>query len=355
MLYVGLDVHTRQITGCILNADGKRIKEFSLKGDTTLLLAELQAVKGRMRICYEASCGYGHLFDRLATLPNVERVAVAHPGELRLIFRSKRKNDRVDARKLAMLLLLNQVPEVHVPSLDVRAWRAAIEFRRKLVDKQTMVKNQIRAVLRSHRIAGPHRKGLWTRRGLQWLRELDLPAALTRLQLESLLEELAECRKRIGRIERELNAIGRRHAGVRLLRTIPGVGPRTAEALMAYIDEPRRFGRIKQIGSYLGLVPQQDQSAATNRLGHITRQGPATVRRLLTEAAWQGVQRSPEIRAYFERVQRQDPQRKKIALIATAHWLARVMLAMLRNGEASRFTRLTRKQAAQAATDASAA
>ena len=91
-------------------------------------------------------------------------------------------------------------------------------------------------------------------------------------------------------------------------------------------------------------MPCQDQSAASNRLGHITREGPATVRKFLCEAAWQGIQRCPEIRAFFERVQGGDPGRKKIALVATAHWLARVMLAMLRSGEVGRFTRKTRKQ-----------
>ena len=129
-----------------------------------------------------------------------------------------------------------------------------------------------------------------------------------------------------------------------LLRTIPGVGPRTAEAVMAYIDQPKRFGRLKQVGSYFGLIPSQDQSYPINRLGHITREGPATARKLLTEAAWQGIQRSPEIRAYYERLRREDPKRRKIALVATAHWLLRVMLSMLRSGEVARFTRLTRKQ-----------
>ncbi len=354
MFYVGLDVHVRSIVGCILNADGKQVKEFSLKGDVSLLLAELQHVKGKLRVCYEASCGYGHLFDRLAKLPNVERIAVAHPGQLRLIFRSKKKNDRVDAAKLAKLLFLDQVPEVHVPNLDVRAWRAVIEFRRKLVDKQTMCKNQIRAVLRTHGIAAPHRKGLWTRNGLGWLAAQELPTTLAKLQMESLLEELAGCRKRLRTIEQELNRIGQAHAGVQLLRTIPGVGPRTAEAVMAYIDQPKRFDRSKQVGSYFGLVPQQHQSGNANRLGHITREGPATVRKLMTEEAWQGIQRSPEIRAYFERIQRADPNRKKIALVATAHWLVRVMLAMLRSGEVSRFTRIARKPkpAARAATAA---
>ena len=62
------------------------------------------------------------------------------------------------------------------------------------------------------------------------------------------------------------------------------------------------------------------------------------VRHLLTEAAWHGTRRSARIRAYFQRIQRGDPERRKIALVATAHYLARVMHAMLRTGEAWRET-----------------
>jgi hypothetical protein len=84
-------------------------------------------------------------------------------------------------------------------------------------------------------------------------------------------------------------------------------------------------------------VPCQDQSGDWNRLGHITREGAPVVRQLVAEAAWQALRRSPTVRAYFERAQRGDPQRKKIALVATAHYLARVMCVGARydgaNGE----------------------
>ncbi len=102
---------------------------------------------------------------------------------------------------------------------------------------------------------------------------------------------------------------------------------------MAWVDNPARFQRIKGAGRYFGLVPCQDASARTNRLGHITREGPSIVRWLLTEAAWQGVRRSPLIRTFYERVRRGDPERRKIALVATAHYLLRAMMAMLRTGE----------------------
>ena len=111
------------------------------------------------------------------------------------------------------------------------------------------------------------------------------------------------------------------------------MGPRTAEAVVAFIDDPQRFRSNKQIGSYFGLIPCQDQSGDANRLGHITREGPALVRKLLTEATWQGIRRSPTIRGYYERIQHGKPERRKTALIATAHYLVRVMLALLQTGE----------------------
>ena len=67
-------------------------------------------------------------------------------------------------------------------------------------------------------------------------------------------------------------------------------------------------------------------------MAHITREGAPVVRQLVAEAAWQAQRRSPTVRAYFERVQRGDPQRKKIALVATAHYLVRVMWALLKRG-----------------------
>lgn len=341
MFYVGLDAHVRSLVVCILDANGRVFKEARV-ADVKRLRELLRGLPGPVAVCYEASCGYGALYEQLVALPNVRRVLPAHPGQLRLIFRSKRKRDRVDARKLAKLLYLDEVPVVHVPPRAVRAWRGAIEFRRRLVDQQTRVKNQLRALLRGHGLATPHRKALWTRAGVAWLESLDLGTPLANLQRTVLLEQLQQCRATIRQVTRALDAIGRQHAGVQLLRTIPGVGPRTAEAFVAYVDQAKRFGRSKQVVSYFGLDPCQDQSAERNRLGHITREGPATVRKLVCEAAWQGVQRSPEIRTFFERIQAGDPQRRKIALVATAAWLVRVMFHMLSSGETSRFTRFAK-------------
>jgi transposase len=331
MRYIGLDVHKKMSSICILDDHGKKVKQMQVRGPVPEVLQVLRKIKKPFKICYEASCGYGYLYDRLRLI--ARQVVVAHPGQLRLIFRSKKKNDRIDAKKLATLLFLDQVPVVYVPSVRVRAWRGFIEFRHRVLGKRTRVKNGLRSLFRGHGIALPSGSRLWTSRGRVYLADADLPTSQAQLQRDLLLEELETFESQLKRAEKELNDIAKSHPGVQLLMSIPGVGPRTAEAVMAYIDDASRFTRNKQVGSYFGLVPCQDQSAEMNRLGHITREGPSLVRKLLVEAAWQGIRYSPRIRGYFEQVQGGDPNRKKIALVATAHYLVRVMQAMLRTGE----------------------
>lgn len=334
MLYVGLDVHYRTTTFCILGADGRPVKTQTLKGPWHKTVAYLRSLKDDLAVCFEASIGYGPLYEAL--LGFCKKVTVAHPGDLRLIFRSKRKNDRVDAQKIAKLLYLDEVPSVHVPDQDARSWRELIEFRRRSIDKQTKVKNQLRCLLRASALHVPAKMGLWSKPGLAWLAQVDLPTTTAQLKRRLLLDELSHLKAQIKAVTQELDRIASDHPGVALLMTIPGVGPRTAEAFVAYVDRPERFKRINRVPSYFGIVPSQDASAGVNRLGHITKQGPATARKLLVEASWQMIRHDPATRVVFDRLVAGKPERRKTALVAIAHRLVRIMHAMLKTGEVYR-------------------
>jgi transposase len=329
MFYVGLDIHTKHISICALNETGQVVRRTRVRGIQEML-GGLSGLPDRFEVCYEASCGYGHFHDLLR--PLAARVLVAHPGQLRLIFRSKNKNDRNDAERLAKLLYLGETPTVHVPSVEVRTWRELINCRSQVIAKRTRAKNALRALLRSAGVVPPRQPALWTKKGLAWLRQLALPTPSQQLRRDLLLEEIDTLIRQVRRIEQQLNQQAQHTPAVAQLRSIPGVGIRTAEAVAAFVDDPHRFRNAKAVGRYFGLVPCQDQSGDKNRLGHITREGAPVVRQLVAEAAWQALRRSPTVRAYFERVQRGDPQRKKIALVATAHHLVRVMWAMLKRG-----------------------
>jgi transposase len=332
MFNVGLDVGDNCSSIEILDEHGKQFKHLEVKGRWPVMLQRIEKeVPKPFAICFEASSGYGYLHDRLSKVAS--RVEVAHPGQLRLIFKSKRKHNRVDSQKLAKLLFLDEVPRAWVPKAEVRSWRMTIEWRQKLLGNRISTKNRIRSLLKGQGIEAP--KQLWSKKGLAWLNALELGEAQALLR-DMMVDQLQDLNEKIRRVEKHLKKVADSHPGVTLLRTIPGVGIRTAEAFVAYVDDIARFRRIKQVGTYFGLVPCQDSTGNFNRLGHITRDGPATVRKLVTEAAWQGVRRSKTIRAFFERVKHDDPKRKKIALVATAHYLTRVMAAMLRSGESWR-------------------
>lgn len=337
MYFIGLDVHQNYITVCVLKEKGELHSRCTLKciGEVVELVRKL----GVCEVCYEASTGYGFIYEAL--LPVTKRTVVAHPGLLRLIYQSRKKNDRADALKLAKLLYIGEVPAVHVPSSNVRAWRELITFRRRTVSKRTRAKNGIRGLLRSLSIKPPESiKLLWTIKGMTWLKELKLDNSMQAIKRTMLVSEIEMFSQQIKTVEAELATYAQKSAAVAQLRTIPGVGIRTAESVVAFIDNPNRFKSSKQVGCYFGLVPMQDQSGSKNRLGHITREGSATVRHMLAEAAWQAVRRSPTVRAYRDRIARDDPQRNKIAIVATAHYLIRVMWSMLKNNTTWKETKL---------------
>jgi transposase len=115
--------------------------------------------------------------------------------------------------------------------------------------------------------------------------------------------------------------------------SIPGVGPRTTEVVLAYTDDISRFGRGKQYCAYFGLTPKLDESGLTRRLGHISKQGPSVVRWLIVESAWRVIKKSPSLRAFYERAMCGQKKRKKIATVAVARKLLSIMRAMQMTGE----------------------
>jgi transposase len=173
---------------------------------------------------------------------------------------------------------------------------------------------------------------LWTQRGLEWLKALELTESAQALKRDLLVDEIESLTRKVRRVEDELDRLASRRPEVDQLRSIPGIGARTAEALVAFVDDPHRFAHSRKVGAYFGWVPTQDQSANTNRLGRITREGSPTVRQLMVEAAWQAIRRSPTVKVFYDRVRRDDPDRRAIALVATAHSLTRVCWSMLKHG-----------------------
>ena len=129
----------------------------------------------------------------------------------------------------------------------------------------------------------------------------------------------------------KLDELGAANHGVQLLRTISGVGPRLAEAVVTMFDDPRRFRRAGQVSSYIGMVPKQFDSGETERSGRITRHGNRLVRSLLVEVAWCALRHNPWARETYQRISGGKKSRKKIAIVAVGRKLLVRCWAMLRD------------------------
>ena len=128
------------------------------------------------------------------------------------------------------------------------------------------------------------------------------PAELWRGELWEELQQLQMIPERVASVEEKLNAMGAADARVRLLRTIPGVGPRLAEAIVALLDRPQRFRKARQVSGYIGMVPKAFDSGESERRGHITRQGSGLVGSLLVEVAWAGLRHNAWMRQTYLRL-----------------------------------------------------
>lgn len=251
--------------------------------------------------------------------------------------RVKRKTDRDDALKLAQLSAVGQLPLVSVPSRGVRQWRSLIHYRGKLVNRRTAIRNSIRALLDREGLTLPAGKRGWSKAMLQQLQEMSRPIdqvdmdQLWRGQLAVELTALQQIQALLDQVEAKLNRIASADERVRRLRTIPGVGARLAETVVAMIDDPHRFKSRREVAAYAGLVPRQFESGTLNRHGRITGAGPKQLRALLVEIAWLSRRYNPHFAAVFEQTRRGSRTRGKIAAVATARRLLITCWAMLRD------------------------
>jgi len=250
---------------------------------------------------------------------------------------TKRKTDRDDSLRLAQLDALEQLPTVAVPCLQVRQWRALIAGRDKLLGRRVAVQNQIRAYLLGQGLPAPRGKSAWSKLGLQGIEQYARPLAecaaeeLWRGLLNLALGEYRQLQALLEEIEAKLNALGEQSEGVQLLQSIPGVGPRTAEVVVAYLDDPGRFHKGKQVSAYAGLVPRQYQSGEQDRRGRITRHGPSLLRKALVECAWNLVRYNAWGRAVYQRLTQGGKRQRKRSIVALARKLLVRCWAMLRD------------------------
>jgi transposase len=294
-------------------------------GEAERFYRDLERSQVSVRVGIEAT-GHARWFERLLAELKFE-LWIGNAAEIKAARVRKQKTDRQDALSLLRLLVEDRFPRIWVPSPENRDLRQLIWHRHRLVQMRTRAMNQIQATAMNEGVR--RKKTLWSKAGRQQLESLLLPPWATRRR-----RDLLELVDRLNGIIVELTAAIEQEAHKRpevlRLMTHPGVGPITALAFVLTIGSPDRFACGKQIGSYLGLIPEEDSSANRQRLGHITKQGSSLVRFLLTEAVQAAIRGDPDWRRrYVHLAMRRD---RRIAKVAMARRLAVSLYWMWRKG-----------------------
>lgn len=251
----------------------------------------------------------------------------------------KRKTDRDDALRLAQLEAIGQLPTVTLPDPPTRQRRLLITARQELVGRRVRCQNRLRGLFAGVGLSSRVGAAAWSADGVAEFEREAKPLAecgadeVWRGLVHLALTEYRDVVGRIADVEAKLDELSAADTGTQLLQTIPGVGPRTAEAVSAYLGDASRFASAKQVGAYAGLVPAQYQSGVTDRRGRITRRGPRLLRKLLVECAWCCLRYNAWARAVYLRLSRGGVSRKKPAVVALARKLLVVCWAVLKSGQ----------------------
>jgi transposase len=302
-----------------------------------LLVSAMTLEASRTLVVFETCDAAGWVHDLASALGL--SVAVANPShEAWRWTKLKRKTDKDDALKLAKLAARHELPLVHMPSPQQRQKRRLVHHRRSLIERQTQVKNQIRSIFSQQGLPLPQGKTLWTKLGIVQLKQQAKPIRrcgieeLWRGRLHVELELLEAVAEQIEIVNKKLDQLAQSEERVMRLQSVPGVGPRLAEAVVAHLDDPQRFKNARQVSAYAGLVPKQMESGTMKRVGRITRRGPALLRGMLVEVAWMVHRHNAWAKHFVDRVSRGMKARRRVAIVALARKLLVMLWAMLRDG-----------------------
>jgi transposase len=330
MYYIGLDVHKKTISYCVKDAAGKIHREGKMGSTRRELDAWIKTLPQPRMMAMEATIFTGWIYDHL--LPHAEKVKVAHPLMLRAIAAAKRKNDRIDASKIADCLRCDFLPECYMTSTEIRDRRRTLRYRSLLVKQTVQMKNRISGLLMetgvSYNKKRLHKVGYFdelisgneeiddsirpllklSRETINRSQKLDY-ALVSSLERDPLLKE---------RLER--------------LRTVPGVGPITALTWVLEIGDVARFRSIKQAISYCGLCGSEKSSADKVLRTPISKQRNKHIQQVLVEAAKLAPRLSHELALIHEK-EKQKGDRNR-ATLAVARKIVAWIVAVERRKQA---------------------
>ena len=319
---VGIDLGDRYTHVCLLDSENGEVIEESRIPTSPKAFERRFSSSEPMRIAIETGT-HSPWVSRLLEECGHE-VLVANARKVRLIYGEGRKNEGIDAEKLARLARLD--PKLLSPikhrDESSQAHLALLRSRDALVGARTKLVNHIRGAVKSFGARLPKCTAeSFHNRVAEHLPQELAPA------LEPILKIIASLSERIRDYDRQLEGVAEEsYPETKLLRQVHGVGVLTALTFVLTLEDPSRFAKSREVGAYLGLVPASDQSGGSDPEKHISKHGNKMMRKLLVGSAHYILGPFGEdcdLRRHGERIaSRGGKNAKKRAVVAVARKLS---------------------------------
>jgi transposase len=337
-------VSLEETTICIVDDAGRIVREARAASEPEALVAFFGACGMAMERVGLEACSLTAWLQAALTEAGFLAICIEARQAKAAMGAMPNKTDRNDARGIAQIMRTGWYRAVHVKSPSCRSWRALLTARRMVLNKRRDVENGVRALLREVglKVGTPSRKDFPAR-----VRELAGDSLVLASLAESMLSVIEVMTQEIGRLTKRVLDEVRVESTCRRLMTVPGVGPLTALAFRATIDQPDRFRKSRDVGAHLGLTPRRYQSGETDVQGCISRCGDELARTALYEAAHSLLIRSTKwsaLRAWGMNVAKRRGMAR--ARVAVARKLAVILHRMWTDGSEFRWGKQVTAKAA---------
>src|SRR5436190_3047882 len=357
----GLDVHKKTVAACLITStEGaepvKEIRTFGTMTAALLALADWLQQAGCTHVAMESTGVYWRPVYNL--LEGQFELLVVNAQHIKTV--SGRKTDVKDAAWIAELLRHGLLRGSFIPSKPQRQLRELTRYRSTLVQDHARALNRLQAVLEDANLklaaVVTDIYGVSARAMLAAIlageRDVETLADLARGRLRAKRDQLREALEgrvtahhsflltehlstleyldeAIARISAEIDQrLTAEQEAIALLDTIPGVGPRAAEMLIAEIGtDMSRFPSATHLASWAGMCPGNHESGG-KRLSGKTRKGNRWLRQVLVEIAHVASKtKNTYLAAQYKRIAAR--RGKKRALIAVGHTVLTIVYTML--------------------------
>jgi len=330
MKYVGIDLHKKSISLCVVDASRQVLARRQFHTGDVGKIAAFFVELGVFQFAVEATAAYEWLVQLLE--PLATRWVLVHPGQMRVIAESTNKSDRLDAEVLAEFLALGKLPRAYRPTPREREHRTLARYRAKCRQQVTRVRCRIRHILASDNADRP---ALFGPEGREHLATVAVTKA-DRFVLDQMLVAHDQAMDQLAAATKELKAFAasgdaEEKRARQIVTSAPGVGATIAEVVLAELADVERFETVSAAGAYAGLVPGRRGSAGKVIELGITKQGSRLLRWAMVQAAWQAVRYSARWRAVYEQVKRRRGGKR--AIVAVARRLLVVLVSLLKSGQ----------------------